>query len=194
MSEEHTNMSEEYTSDENQEKREKRNKLIIILLLLLLIIAIGVTVWALFFRNGDSALVPDYAPQSIEENADPIGDESGEKLEKPDGGGSASLIYSKDVVIDLSDKTVSLLFGNPSRSNSDTLIQLVIQDKVIVQSGRIVPGNKVMSLPIREVAEKLLPPGGYNGKLVVFYYNPETGEKAMINTEIPVNIIVKNKR
>lgn len=194
MSEDYTNnISEEHEKEERREKREKRNNLIIILLVLLLIIAVGVTVWAVFFRDGDSVLAPDYAPQSVEENAEPISDESGEKLENPDGGGSVSLIYSKGVVIDLSDKNASLMFGNPYRSNSDTLIRLVIQDRIIVQSGRIVPGNKVTSLPIREGTDKLLSPGGYDGKLVVFYYNPTTGEKAMINTEIPVNIIVKNK-
>ncbi len=194
MSEDYTNnITEEPQNDKRREKREKRNNLIIILLILLLIIAVGVTVWAVFFRDGDSALVPDYAPQSVEENAEPIGDESGEKLEKPDGGGSASLIYSKDVAIDLSDRKADLLFGNPSRSNSDIVVRLVIRDKVILQSGRIVPGNRVTSLSLLEDAEKLLSPGVYNGKLVVFYYDSATGEKAMISTEIPVTITVRDK-
>lgn len=193
MSEEHINVSE-HEKDEQREKREKLNNRIIIMLLLLLIIAVGVTVWAVFFRDSDSVLTPDYAPQSVEENAEPIGDESGEKLEQPEGGGSASLIYSKDVVIDLSDKTATLLFGNPSRSNSDIVVRLIIRDKVILQSGRIVPGNKVTSLNLLEGSEKMLLPGGYNGKFVVFYYNPTTGEKAMINTEIPVSITIQDKR
>ncbi len=181
-------MFEENTKDE---KHEKRITLLIMLLILLLIISIGVTVWALFFRNSDSTLIPDYAPQSVEENVEPIGDESSEKLENPDGGGSVSLIYSKDVAIDLSAKKASLLFENPSRSNSDMVIQLVIKDKVILQSGRVVPGKKLTSLSLLDGVDEVLSSGGYNGKLVVFYYNPISGEKAMINTEITVNITVK---
>ena len=34
-------------------------------------------------------------------------------------------------------------------------------------------------------------PGGYEGKFAVFYYSVETGEKAMVNTEIPVSITIQ---
>ncbi len=169
---------------------EKKRNLLILLLLLITLIAVGITVWALFFREPSVPLAPDYAPQETEENAESIPDDTGEKLENPQGGGSVSLTYSKEVTIDLSDKTASLLFANPGKSNQDVVVQIVIQDTVIVQSGLLKPGNQVTGLGLLEGAEKKLAEGGYDGKFVVLYYNPDSGEKAILNTEIPLSVTV----
>ena len=50
-----------------EEKKPDRRNLLILLLLLLTIFAVGVTIWALFFRETQSTLAPDYAPQEEEE-------------------------------------------------------------------------------------------------------------------------------
>ena len=65
-----------------QIKEEKKNKkwlLLLLLLLLLLIVAIGVTVWSLFFR-AKPTLTPDYAPRQEEQYVKDIGDSGDEKL------------------------------------------------------------------------------------------------------------------
>ena len=36
----------------------------------------------------------------------------------------------------------------------------------------------------------MLSPGGYEGKFIVLYYDPDSGEKAMVNTEIPITVNV----
>lgn len=169
---------------------DKRKKILIIALILLLLITIGITIWALFFRNTTPVLAPDYAPQQTEENAEPIDDDSdGEKLQQQQGGGAVSLTYSKEVTIDLSDKTANLMFANPGKSNQDMMIQIVIQDTVIVQSGLLTPGYQVTKLELFDNAK--LSSGTYEGKFVVLYYQKDTGEKAMLNTEIPLTITVK---
>ena len=168
----------------------KNTKLLIIVLALITAAAVSVTIWAVFFRD-DTVLAPDYAPVEKEEHAETIPGDAGDKMESEKGGGSVSLSYSDDVTIDLSDKQASLLFGNPRRSNQDMVLQIVIQDTVIVQSGTLSPGNQVTTLNLLPGAEKRLIPGGYEGKFVVFYYSEETGEKAMVNTEIPVSITIK---
>ena len=170
----------------------KKNKttLLILLLLLITLIAISVTVWALFFRDSGPALAPDYAPQEMEQNAESIPDDSDEKMAKPEGGGSVSLTYSNKVTIDLSDKAAALYFANPGKSNQDMVIQITIQDTVIVQSGTLVPGQQVKLLDLLEGAENQLSAGGYEGKFVVLYYDQTSGEKAMVNTEIPITINV----
>lgn len=43
--------------------------------------------------------------------------------------------------------------------------------------------------PAKDAAAQLTP-GGYNGNFVVLYYQPDTHEKTIVNTEIPVNITV----
>lgn len=168
----------------------KRSRLLILLLLFISIIAIGVSVWALFFREPDISLAPDYAPQNKEEHAETIPNDPQDKLEAPQGGGAVSLTYATQVGIDLSSGKVSLLFANPTKSNQDMLLQITVQDQVILQSGTISPGHRVTTLELPEDAAKMLSVGGYNGKFVVLYYNRESGEKSIVNTEIPIQITV----
>ena len=170
----------------------KKNKttLLILLLLLITLSAVCVTVWALFFRDSGPTLAPDYAPQEMEQNAESIPDDSDEKMAKPEGGGSVSLTYSNKVTIDLSDKAAALYFANPGKSNQDMVIQIAIQDTIILQSGTLSPGNQVKLLNLLEGAEEMLQPGGYEGKFIVLYYDQTSGEKSMVNTEIPITINV----
>ena len=174
------------------EEKENKRKLSVILLLILLLLtvsAVGISIWAIRSRESTPVLAPDYAPQA-EENAEPIDDGTDEKLSQPEGGGAVSLTYAKDVNISLSKKSATLLFENPSKSNQDMVIQLVIDDVVILQSGKLMPGNRVTELNLLKGTEKQLSAGGYDGKFVILYYDAASGEKAMVNTEIPVNITV----
>ena len=165
--------------------------ILVILLLLIAIVAVCVTIWAIFFREAEPViLTPDYAPQEEEKNAEDIPNDSDDKLEAPEGGGAVSLSYSKVVSIDISDNAASLYFGNPGKSTQDMVLQIVVQDRVLAQSGRLTPGHQVSKLDLEDGMAALLSPGGYEGKFVVLFYNQETGEKAMVNTEIPLTINV----
>ena len=111
-------------------------------------------------------------------------------MEVPEGGGSVSLTYTREVSIDISDKSVSLMFANPGKSNQDIVLQLVIQDNVIVQSGTLVPGKQVTKLDLSEDAASKLSAGTYEGNFNVLYYDLQSGERAVVHTEIPVTIQV----
>lgn len=195
-------MSNEYENlNEEEEKKKKgavlflgkKEKIFLIIIALITVAAIGVTIWALFFRKpDDSGLTPDYAPPETESNAESIpGDDTSDKLDSPDGGGAVSISYTKNVLIDISEEKVVLNFGNPGESTQDMLVQVVIQDTILVQSGRLTPGHKVSQLDLLDGAAKKLQPGGYEGKIVVLFYDQESGEKAMLNAEIPVTIQVQ---
>lgn len=173
-----------------KKKKQNASKWLMLLLVLITIAAVCVTIWALFFRNEKKDLTPDYAPVQTEENAQELPDDSDEKLEVPEGGGSVSLSYSNAVTIKLSEENAELYFANPGKSNQDIVLQIVVQDTIIVQSGTLKPGNQVTSLKLLEGAAKQLSVGGYEGKFVLLYYSPENGEKAVVNTEIPVSITV----
>jgi hypothetical protein len=108
------------------------------------------------------------------------------------GGGSVSLTYMREVTVDLSEKQAKLLFANPGKSNQDMVIQIIIQDVVICQSGTLTPGHQVKMLDLLKGTEKLLSAGVYEGKFNILYYHPESGEKAIVNTEIPVTITVQD--
>ena len=180
----------------NQNKKLNKTTIIIAVLALITVAALSVTMWALFFREpsaGDDNKVilnPDYAPQKQEQNAETIPNDTGDKMAPPEGGGAVSLTYSNEVKIDISDKAAAVYFANPGKSNQDMVLQIVIQDTVILQSGTLKPGNQVKLLNLLEGAEKMLQPGGYEGKFVVLYYDPISGEKSMVNTEIPITINV----
>ncbi len=141
-------------------------------------------------RNKKPPLTPDYALRETEKNAETIGDDDGGKPETPNGGGSVSLLYAKEVSIDLSEKKAALVFGNPAKSNQNMMVQLVIRDEILLQSGLIAPGNQVRTLDLLDGAEQKLRAGGYDGHLVVLYYHPETGEKSIMNTKISVMVTV----
>ncbi len=176
--------------EHKEEEKDKKRRLLLLLLLLLLLIAVGVTIWALFFRQAP-ALVPDYAPRQQEQHAEDIGDSGEEKLTQSKGGGAVSLTYTTQVTISLADGQASLYFANPSRSNQDIVLQIVVQDVVLAQSGTISPGKQVTTLDLLEGAADQLSAGGYNGEFVVLYYQPDTHEKTIVNTQIPVNITVQ---
>lgn len=168
---------------------DKKN-LLIYILMLITVAAVSVTIWALFFRTPDVTLAPDYAPVATESHAQPIPDDKGERPDAEPGSGSVSLTYSNEVDIDLSSGKVDLLFANPGRSNQDMVLQIVIQGRVLLQSGRITPGNQVTELELEQNAVKMLNPGGYEGSFLIFYYDLTSGEKAMVNTEVPIMITV----
>lgn len=178
---------------EEKENKSKKKGLIILVILLLAVTAaaVGVAVWALFFRQEENTtLAPDYAPQELEENAEPLTEDSTEKLEAPAGGGAVTLMYQDGVTVDLSEGTATFLYGNPGESTVNVLLQIVIQDQVIAQSGRLEPGNQVTLFHLEEGVAEQLEPGGYDGKYVLSFYDPETEEKSAFDTEIPVSVTV----
>ena len=170
----------------------KNAKWIIALLLLITAAAVCVTLWALFFRTPEVILAPDYAPRETEALAETIPNDNSEKLTSQEGGGSVNLTYSNEVSIDLNDERAFLMFANLGRSNQDMVLQIVIHDEVIVQSGTIQPGHQVTELNLLEGAAAKLTTGGYDGKFTILYYHPDSAEKALVNTEIPIRIEVKN--
>lgn len=178
------------TRIQRPEKSDRKSRWIILLLLLLLLIAIGVTLWALFFRE-ETTLTPDYAPRREDKYAQSLDDQGDEKLEQVQGGGAVSLAYSTKVTVTLDDGMASVYFANPSKSNQDMVLQLVVQDVILAQSGRLSPGKQLDTLELLEGAASRLQPGGYNGQFVVLFYQPDTGEKTIVNTEIPVDVTVQ---
>lgn len=180
--------------NENNENKRNSNKILIIFLIFITVVAIGVTVWALFFRESEppTILAPDYAPVETEGNAESIpGDNTEGRQDNEEGGGSVTLTYSDQVTVDLSDGKASLMYANPGKSNQDIVVQIIIRDLVIVQSGTLNPGKMVTKLDLLEGVASRLTAGIYEGKFNILFYDPVTGEKAVVNTEIPVTVTVQ---
>lgn len=136
-------------------------------------------------------LTPDYPAPPIEEGAEDIGGENGEKLEAPEGGSAVGLIYQTAVTVDLSDKKVTLDFRNPQKSLQNMSLQLIVQDQVLAESGLLTPGKRLSTLTLEDGVT--VPVGYYatNAKFLIRYFDPETNTCAIINTEIAVKVTVQ---
>jgi hypothetical protein len=141
------------------------------------------------FRGADiPTLAPDYAPEQIDPEANKTPDDTSNKLDASEGGGAVSMIFHKNVTYDLSEKKFKFYFKNPGESTHDMLVQIVVGDEVVAQSGRIPPAYELETLDY--FGKQKLSEGGYVGKIVALYYDVETREKAIMKSEIPLTIKV----
>ncbi len=166
--------------------------ILIIVLAVLLVACIGVTIWAVFFRKPEpSKFNPDYPPQETEPNQTPIqGGNTQDTLPAPVGGGAVNLTYGTTVTIDLSEENATFYFANPAKSNLDMVMTLVIDDTIVMVSKRITPGHMLSSLKLESGIASKLQAGGYDAKYVVYLYDCQTGEKAVVNAEGAVTVTV----
>ena len=187
---------------QQQEEEKKKRRWLLLLLLLLLLIIKGLLLYIFWGDLGlpdifcprptQGILAPDYTSRPIDPGADPIPGDSGTKIEIGDCiEGEVNLIYSDNVIIDLSSKKVTLNFQNPSRSTSDIIVQVVIQDTLIAESGVVQAGFKISQIDLAADAQSKLAPGIYEGKFTFHIYNPETGDRAMVNVESPITVDVQ---
>lgn len=170
-----------------EEKKSKKG--IVIFLLLIILACIGIIVYLLFFKQPKLA---DYAPGKEDENIVLLPN-SGDKMEAKEGGGAVSLSYSNKVSVDLKSGQVLVNFKNPSRSTQSMVLQVIIKQNdtevVVAESNRIPPSYAIYELNLKE--NITLSKGEYDGKFNVMYYDEETDEKAIVNTNIPIKINVK---
>lgn len=168
-----------------------RKRTVVLLALLFLCIGIGAGGLVIHFTSGadpiDPVLPPDTLPEQ-EQRAVPVGGQEEEKMPQTQGGGSVNLTFSDKVTVSLADREAKLNFQLPARSNQSMVLELLIQDRLIFRSGSLPPGSAVERLPILEDAA--LQVGGYEGLFRVSFYDPDTGEKAALDAEIPVKVTV----
>lgn len=171
------------------EEKKQNKKGIVIFLLLIILVCVVIIVYLLFFKEPKQV---DYAPGKEDENIVLLPN-SGDKMEAQKGGGAVSLSYSNKVEIDLKSGQVSINFKNPSRSTQSMVLQVIIKQNdnevVVSESNRIPPSYALYELKLKE--NITLSKGEYEGKFNVMYYDEETDEKAIVNTNIPIKINVK---
>ena len=169
-----------------------KKKILIAILLSVAVIAAVVAVCIVAFKE-DVVLTPDYAPPASEENAEKIEGEDGTKMDVAEGGGAVGMTYQTEVTIDLSDEKATLQFDNPGKSHNNVVVQIVVQGVVVAQSGTIKPGYRVRTMDLLDGAAERLAAGIYetNTKFVVLFYDPESDERSIIQTDIDIVVNVK---
>ena len=179
---------------------EKNNKnLVRILSAVLLVLLIVVILLLLRSCQGQSpagpskVLEPDYPQMTEDPNADTIPDDDSEKPVVSNGGGSVTISFMDNVTYSLSTGELSLYYQNPNASTHNVVVQVILEngedEYLLAQSGILTPGHQVTALQADAGAPQLSV-GGYNGKLKLLFYDPETGERAIVDTDIPCTVSV----
>ena len=173
-------------------KQQNGSKIIIAVLSATVAVLLCVAGWALFLRP--TPKLTDYEPSELEPNA--LSYKSGTEVSKASAGsgGFASIEYTKDVCVNRKTGTAQLYYANPSNSVNSVAIQLILVDSegreaILGQSGLLMPGTKLEELQLDDVGCR---PGLYSGKYILTFYDPETSDKAILNTVIDgLNVTVQ---
>ena len=191
-------MSEEAAmtlEEEREERFEKaRGRLRFTTIVLLVALIIPLSIYGIDGGQG-VVLKPDYALVPEEENAKPSNDNM-TKLEASENGGAVALIYSDEIEYSLDTDILHLSFTNPSSSTAAVILQIMItngsgEEFLLAESGSLAPGYSVETLGSDKAPDVTLAQGVYTGIMRVLFYNPDTGERAIVNSDIAVHITVQ---
>ena len=139
-------------------------------------------------------LEPDYAAIDIDENAVPMAEP--EQEEAPlvkQGGGSVTISFQDNITYHPATGQLTLFYQNPRASTHNVVVQVLLtrdgSEYLLAQSGVLQPGFEISSLRAADGAPTVSP-GGYNGKLRLLFYDTQSGERAMVDTDIPCTVTV----
>ena len=160
-------------------------------LIVLLGLILGLAASVIILVNILSKVTPVIEPYNPLPEPDPhveaIEGDNTSKSDAQSGGGSVSMIYTLKAELSLSSGEISMYFKNPNASNHDVVLELYVisgsDDIKIAKSGRIQAGYGLYQMSLLEDAAELSD-GVYRGKYKVIYYNPDTGERALVESDI----------
>lgn len=178
--------------DERFEKVRRRYRIAVVVLL------VAIVLLAIRVGGGSKepvVLAPDYPQVEQEPNAFPSNDDQ-TQMEAAENGGAVAIIYSDQVIYDLASGQLTLMYTNPSSSTASVIVQIIVYgpdgaEYLLAQSGAMEPGYGITTLDNDLDSNVILGQGGYSGVMRLLFYNSITGERAIVNTEIPVDITVQ---
>ena len=174
--------------------KKNTQNILILVLSLITVACLCVTGWAVFLWPAQTS-EQDYAPVELEPNALPADEDvtaASAPQEMDKGSGHVTLSYTKEIDVHLSSRTVDLYYQNPSSSYNNVSVQVVLVDRngneaVIAQSGLLEPGTKVTTLSLSKDVN--LQAGSYDGRYELSFYDPKSGEKAVVNGKVE-NLVI----
>ena len=156
--------------------------------LALMIALVAVTlVWLLGREKPPVTVDPDHPLPEVDPDVEPIPDDTDEKANSENGGGFVSLVYTKDASVSLSTGKATIYYQNPNKSNHSVLLEFYLisneQEYFLGKTGLIPAGSAIYQLDVtdRDVSIRA---GTYTGLYRTYYYDPITGERAAISSDI----------
>ena len=97
------------------------------------------------------------------------------------------------MTVSLSSGEVQFQYTHTSSSTQNIVLCVEVEGTVIAQSGLILPGSQLQTLPLLEGAADTLSEGTYtNADFRILSYDPESGEKAMVDTLAQITVTVQS--
>lgn len=169
--------------------------LVIVSALAALLVAVLILLFSMLGgKEPPDVIEPDHPLPPIDEDIVPDTGEEGDETQKesPEGGGSVSMIYNLSAKITLSTGEIKIHFKNPKVSNHSVAMAFYIvsggEEYLVAESGLIPAGNGLYTLTLSEDAPTLTE-GTYAGLYRVSYYDPVTGVRAHVQSDI-TNVVV----
>lgn len=163
------------------------NRIIFIILLGLISLLIGLLLT--FILKFDINLLNPIP--AIDPNVNAIEGDTSEKINSENGGGSVSIAYALEADLSLSTNEIAMILGNPNESNHQFVAELYIEnegnDICIAKSGLISPGYQLNVMKFNNKVQ--LSHGSYRGYYYLKFYNPDTGELALLDSKIE-NVVI----
>ena len=167
-----------------------KKNVIIVLLLLITIFSSLITLYVLFIHDSDPLIIPDYLPEMhTQAVAIPENEDDKSSMDLSAGQQGAVVACGASATVHLDDKAIEYYYSNPSRSASAVVLQLLVDNQVIGQSGTIHPGYRTYSIVLAK--DVLLAEGEYAGVLRIAFYDSETEKKAPVDSEVDIEVIVE---
>ena len=149
--------------------------------------AVALIVWLLFRPKPPVVIDPDHPLPEVDPEIEPIPDDTDEKVDSESGGGFVSLVYTKDVTLSLSTGKATIYYQNPNKSNHSVLLELYLvsngQEYFLGRTGLIPAGSAIYQLDVTD-RDASIRAGTYTGLYRTYYYDPVTGERAAISSDI----------
>lgn len=166
-------------------KKVKIKRIIAVILFILTILIVVLAIWLLMNKQ---VTVMNYNVPPKDINAVKVEDEQSSMVDVEDGNGYGEVTWMQDVELSISGKIATFYFQNPSTSQLNMVVHLVVGDKELATSNLIEPGYELTK--ITDVDTSGLTPGTYDGVLRADNYDPETNERSIMATEMEVKVVI----
>ena len=172
-----------------QNAQTKHTKFLTGCLAAITLISVSLCAFVLISNRRVKPIMPDYMPVEQDEFVFTIPNEPQEvPIDVPENGGGAIIICDTEITAHLQTGEIDMFYQNPANSPSAVVLQLVVADEIVAQSGSIYPGYQLQDMHLLDTAR--LQEGGYYGVVRIAYYDPISSEKALIDTDIEVSVTV----
>ena len=129
---------------------------------------------------------PDHPLPDIDPDVETLPDDS-DKVQSENGGGFVSMVYTKEATVSLSTNTATIYYQNPNKSNHSVVLELYLisgeQEYFLGRTGLIPAGGAIYQMDVSE-RDANIRAGIYTGLYRSYYYDPLTGERAAISSDI----------